>query len=71
MNGKCIICNLDKHGKNEIIYVSGVKIAYFICEDCESDKGDKYDEFFSNIRSNYVAEYIDTENNSETVEDNA
>lgn len=53
---KCAICKKDKDGAEHVINISGHRLDVFICNQCESEKGEAYVNFFDNIRENIEAE---------------
>lgn len=52
MTDKCVICGRIREGKKHKQNVSGKEYKFFICNDCEKEKNDKYITFFDNIRAN-------------------
>lgn len=48
----CAICKCDKEGKKYVLAISGVTYDFTICDKCEKEKGEKYIDFFDNIRAN-------------------
>lgn len=47
---KCAICNQDRNGKEYRLDISGGIYQFFICDQCETEKGKAYDDFFDDIR---------------------
>jgi ribosome-binding protein aMBF1 (putative translation factor) len=49
---KCAICGVERSGYEHILDVSGKENRFFICDQCETEKGKPYDDFFDNVREN-------------------
>ena len=46
---KCAICGMDRNGYEHILDVSGKGYRFFICNQCEAEKGKPYDDFYDNV----------------------
>lgn len=47
---KCAICNNDRSGAEHELSISGDEYRFFVCNQCEAEKGQEYEDFFDNIR---------------------